>query len=77
MSVHEILRRHGAPALLLFVGLVGLFVTLHLVRLPLLALVTVLAWAMRQVDATVTTRLTAPARPSPAAAGAGAGGGRR
>lgn len=73
-TLEEIVDRYGVAAVFLFVALVGVFVALHVVRLPVVALAAVLAWAMRRVDATVTTRLTPG---SGSAYSAAAGGGRR
>ena len=60
MSVFDVLHRYGTAALARFVAALLLFLTLHLVRLPLIVAVRVLEIAMTRVDGYATRTATAP-----------------
>lgn len=61
MSAFEVVGRYGTWALLRFVSVLVVFVVLHLLRLPLLALARVLEVCMRRIDGLVVAGL--PPRP--------------
>ncbi|MCT2587780.1 hypothetical protein [Actinophytocola gossypii] len=63
MSASDVLARYGTWALLRFVLALLVFVALHLVRLPVLLLVTVLNAAMSRVDGAVTSAVSRDPRP--------------
>ncbi|MBN6036231.1 hypothetical protein [Amycolatopsis sp. 195334CR] len=50
MSTFDVLSRYGTAALLRFAGAVALFLTLHLIRIPLVLLARVLEGVMRRID---------------------------
>jgi hypothetical protein len=50
MSATQVLQRYGTWALIRFMVALLVFVTLHLARLPLLAVARVLQWGMTHTD---------------------------
>lgn len=78
MSTFDVLAQAGTARLLRFLGLVLLFVTLHLTRLPFVLIGRLLEAAMRRVDVAVSgqvsdfTRPAGGARQTRATAGAAA-----
>ncbi|PXY32111.1 hypothetical protein [Prauserella muralis] len=50
MSLFDVLSRFGTVALLRFVGAVLLFLTLHLLRIPLVLLARVLEGVLHRID---------------------------
>lgn len=65
MSAFEVLQRYGTWALLRFVLALLMFVALHLVRLPLLAVARVLEVCMRRVDGLIVAGLPPHQGPQP------------
>lgn len=71
MSVFDVLDHYGPWRLAVFVLAVGLFLALHLARLPLLAVAWLLNAAMRGIDRQLSARIVPagrPPRPRPAGA---------
>ncbi|WAL64451.1 hypothetical protein ORV05_26265 [Amycolatopsis cynarae] len=60
MSLFEVLRAYGAPALLRFVLALLAFLVLHLVRLPFVLLVLGLEAGLRATDRYATRQAGAP-----------------
>lgn len=60
MPCSEVLARYGTTALLRLLGALALFLTLHLLRAPLLVVVRVLAAAMARVDAYAAGQVSHP-----------------
>lgn len=60
MSTYEVMTRFGTGALLRFLGLVSVFVCLHLVRVPFVAIAAGLDGLMRRVDSAATARVSTP-----------------
>jgi hypothetical protein len=58
MNATDVLTRFGTWALVKFVAALLAFVALHLLRFPLLLLVTVLSGAMARVDGMVTAAVS-------------------
>jgi hypothetical protein len=58
MSAVDVLRQFGTWALLRFVAVLVLFLTLHLVRLPLVVIAHVLEIGMRRVDGAMVAGLS-------------------
>jgi hypothetical protein len=64
MSTFDVLEDRGTAALLKVFGAVALFLTLHLIRIPLVLIAAVLEGIMRRVDGYATrAATTAPVRP--------------
>lgn len=58
MSAGDVLRQFGTLALLRFVAVLLLFLTLHLTRLPLVLLARILELGMRHVDRAMVAGLS-------------------
>lgn len=58
MSAFDVLDRFGTGALLRFLLAVAVFVTLHLLRLPMLLLARLLEVGMRRIDTYLTGAAT-------------------
>lgn len=58
MSTYDVLTRFGTAALLRFAALVAVFVALHLIRVPFVAVAAGLDALMRRVDAATTARVS-------------------
>jgi hypothetical protein len=61
MSTFDVLEQHGTATLLKFLAAVALFVTLHLIRIPLILVARALEVAMRRVDTAIVTSVSTPA----------------
>lgn len=60
MSMFEVLRRLGTFALLVFTGVVLVFLVLHLIRIPLVLIAKVLEISMRRLDGFVARHASKP-----------------
>lgn len=64
MSTFDVLDQFGTRRLVQFLGLVALFVTLHLARLPFVLISRLLDAAMRRVDFAVSAQVSDFTRPA-------------
>lgn len=60
MSIFDVLSRHGTAALLRFSAALVLFLTLHLLRIPLVLLARVLEVGLCRIDGYATRQATRP-----------------
>ncbi|WP_236789639.1 hypothetical protein [Amycolatopsis sp. GM8] len=63
MSIFDVVNRLGTLALIRFALVIGLFLLLHLVRIPLVLLARVIEVFLRRLDRYATRQASPPASP--------------